>query len=299
MEVTIAGAGSIGLLMGSFLAEAGYNVTFYVRRKEQKKCIQSEGICRINVDGSTSVFRVNATTEFSELPVANCWIVAVKYSGIAELLTVMQKENVVQPILFVQNGIGHLELVGATSLPNVSFATVEHGAGRKDDRTVAHNGVGMLTIANERGDADVFRLMQQAHSSFFPLSRHTEAKEILLRKALINCLINPLTAILGVTNGELLTDKYCNSLLDRLYNELLEAFPEMGISLSYDAIVSVCKTTAQNRSSMLTDRKAGRPMEIETIVTAIIRIAENRGKSTPFLQILEAMLYAVDWRGGN
>ena len=30
MEVIIAGAGSIGLLLGSFLSEAGMNVTMYV-----------------------------------------------------------------------------------------------------------------------------------------------------------------------------------------------------------------------------------------------------------------------------
>ena len=35
MDVIIAGAGSIGLLLGSFLSEAGMDVTFYVRREEQ------------------------------------------------------------------------------------------------------------------------------------------------------------------------------------------------------------------------------------------------------------------------
>ncbi len=50
MEVIIAGAGSIGLLLGSFLSEAGMNVTFYVRREEQAELIRAKGIQRINQD---------------------------------------------------------------------------------------------------------------------------------------------------------------------------------------------------------------------------------------------------------
>ena len=53
MEVIIAGAGSIGLLLGSFLAEAGMDVTLYVRREEQAELIRAEGIQRINQDGTT------------------------------------------------------------------------------------------------------------------------------------------------------------------------------------------------------------------------------------------------------
>ena len=46
MDVVIAGAGSIGLLIGSFLSEAGMDVTFYVRREEQAELIRGEGIQR-------------------------------------------------------------------------------------------------------------------------------------------------------------------------------------------------------------------------------------------------------------
>ena len=60
MEVIIAGAGSIGLLLGSYLSEAGMDVTFYVRREEQVELIRAEGIQRINQDNTTDVLRVHA-----------------------------------------------------------------------------------------------------------------------------------------------------------------------------------------------------------------------------------------------
>jgi len=299
MEVIIAGAGSIGLLMGSFLSEAGMDVTFYVKREEQAELIRAEGIQRINQDSTTDVLRVHATTDIRILSATALWVVAVKYAGLRDLLSEMQETHITNPVLFIQNGIGHLELVKNSELPHVAFATVEHGARRVDDRTVSHNGCGVITIATAYGDESKFDLIGQAHSDIFPVRRHSDAEQILLRKVLINCMINPLTAILKVENGELLTNDYCLTLFKALYEELLGAFPEMRLILSYEDVADVCRRTARNRSSMLVDRIAGRPMEIETIVTAVIRKANGRNKSLPFLATYEQMLFAVEWKGVN
>ena len=69
------------------------------------------------------------------------------------------------------------------NLPHISFATVEHGARRLDDRTVSHNGIGMLTIAPGRGDDSLFNLIEQANSDGFPVSCHTDANHILYAKS--------------------------------------------------------------------------------------------------------------------
>ncbi|KAA0966610.1 2-dehydropantoate 2-reductase [Sporosarcina sp. ANT_H38] len=299
MEVIIAGAGSIGLLMGSYLSEVGIEVTFYVRREEQAEHIRVNGIQRINQDNTKEVLHVNATTDIRNLSTTALWIVAVKYAGLRELLSEMQEAHVYNPVLFVQNGIGHLELVNNLELPHVAFATVEHGASRLDDRTVSHNGVGMITIATARGSNSVFEIIGQAHSDLFPVSHHSDAEQILLRKVLINCMINPLTAILGVKNGELLTNDHCLTLFNSLYAELLSAFPEMQSILPFEAVKGICRKTAQNRSSMLVDRLANQPMEIETIVTAVIRKADGCNKSLPLLTAFEQMLFAIEWQGAK
>lgn len=297
MNVVIAGAGSIGLLLGSFLAEAGMAVTFYVRREEQAQLIRDEGIQRINQDGTASVYDVRATTDIRLLASPALWIVAVKYAGIPDLLAELQRGEVKNPILFVQNGIGHMTLVEKTDLPHIAFATVEHGALRVDDRTVSHNGIGMLTIAPTKGDRQLFDNIGQAHSEKFPVRYHVDAEQIMMRKVFINCMINPLTAILKVENGELLTNDYCRQLFDTLFDELITAFPEMAEVLTYEAVVEVCRKTARNQSSMLADCLAARPMEIDTIVTAVLRKAKERHKSLPFLTMLETMLYAINQRG--
>lgn len=294
MGVVIAGAGSVGLLLGSFIAESGIEVTMFVRREEQANLLTSDGIRRINENGSESVFRVNATTDITKISANQLWVIAVKYSGVKGLLKELEEAGVTESLMFIQNGIGHIALANATHSPNLAFATVEHGALRTDDRTVRHNGIGMLTIGAGRGIANEFNIVEQAESKSFPVTRHEDAELVLMRKVLINCMINPLTAILEVKNGELLSNDSCYVLFERLYKELMNAFPEMHAVLSLENVSEVCQRTAENQSSMLSDRSAGRPMEIETIVTAVIRKAWEAQKEMPLLSTFEKMLYAIE-----
>lgn len=299
MEVVIAGAGSIGMLIGSFLAEAGANVMFYVRSREQANALNQQGLARINPDGTTKVFYLKAATYFSQLPEDAIWIIGTKYAGVPSILSAMEKAQVTGPLLFIQNGIAHMELAYATKNESIAFATVEHGAKRLDDRTVSHNGVGPLTIAPGRGDQEPFRSLGAVDSVAFPVVFHENAEQILMRKVLINCMINPLTALLQVRNGELVENPYAQSLFQQLYDELMDAFPEYQNMLPYESAAAVCIHTASNQSSMLSDYLAGRPMEIETIVSAMIRKADLRKASLPVLKTLEQMLRVIDKRGAG
>ncbi|QUW21790.1 2-dehydropantoate 2-reductase [Sporosarcina sp. Marseille-Q4063] len=297
MDVVIVGGGSVGLLLGSYLSESGLKVTMVVRREEQSSELNKKGIRRVNEDGSESVFRVYATTAFPMDNQDSVWIIAVKYIDLQQLLIQLDRLEIKNPMLFIQNGLDHYSLANDTSLPHLAFATVEHGARRLNDNTVQHNGVGLVTIGAGRGDSTVFDIIENAHSGNFPVKRHADAEFVLMRKVLINCMINPLTAILEVENGELLTNPSCHELFVSLYDELINAFPEMEPHLSLEAVSAVCQKTAHNKSSMLSDRLAGRPMEIKTIITAVIEKAHALHKSVPLLAMLEKMLYAIESKG--
>lgn len=299
MSVVIVGAGSIGLLLASYLAESGLEVTVFVRREAQKNLINAHGICRINEDGTESIVPVYATTETDVFSTAQLLVVAVKYAHLHTIIEQLAYEKIRTPMLFIQNGIGHLGIVKESDFPHIGFATVEHGALRMDDRTVSHNGVGMLMIGEGFGDAQNFDVIEGVNSETFPVGRHANAEFILMRKVMINCMINPLTAILGVKNGELLTNHYCYELFKSLHVELMAAFPEIGAVLPLEKVEEVCRKTANNQSSMLADYLAGRPMEIETIVTAVIQKARAAEKNVPLLMTYEKMLYAIDRRGGK
>lgn len=296
MKFAVVGAGSIGLLVGSYIAEHGGDVTFLVRREEQARQL-AEGVVRWNDAEESGPFPVEAVTDAAELPVDALWILAVKYDALEEILQEISRLPVQPALLFIQNGIAHLELAGKYTLGQVSFATVEHGAGRIDDRTVQHNGVGNLTIATEGTIGDELSWLQSIDPVHFPVTVHADAERLLTRKVLINCAINPLTAVLQVKNGVLVENPQFYLLFRQLCEELISAFPDMQEELSVEDIVAVCSRTADNQSSMLTDRLNGMPMEIETIVSAVLRKIEQRGGQAPFLCILEKMLLGLDGSG--
>ncbi|WP_153731196.1 ketopantoate reductase family protein [Sporosarcina obsidiansis] len=293
MRVVVVGAGSIGLLIGSYLAQHKANVTFWVRREEQAIQLR-EGLIRLDSMGAHDHFAVRAVVAPEELPIDALWIIAVKYDALPEVLLSISTLKKQPDLLFVQNGIGHVSVIDQYQLTHVSFATVEHGAKRIDDRTVRHNGVGPITIAADERIDHMIRWLQCIDVEHFPINTHTNAEKLLLRKVIINCAINPLTAILQVRNGQLLDNVYFLQLFNQLCDELLSNFPEMEKELSYEDIASVCRRTASNQSSMLVDRLKGKPMEIETIVTAVLQKIEQRGGHAPFLKLLESMLYGIN-----
>ncbi|QTD42411.1 ketopantoate reductase family protein [Sporosarcina sp. Te-1] len=298
MEVVIAGAGSIGLLFGSFLAEKGHQVSFLVRRDEQAARLGEEGVKRYRK--GIEVFRrqVRIIRGVNEISVDALIIIATKTTELDQLLQTLRLHQ--NPILFIQNGLSHyemaMELNGA--FRSLAFATIEHGAERKDDSTVVHHGVGVTKIAVARGDEADFKWLAMLHSEEFPIEFCDDAERLLLRKVIINCMINPLTAILLQKNGELVRNEQSKKLFEQLYDEIMAVFPEMKMELPFDRVAEVCQRTAANTSSMLTDRMRGNRMEIDTIVSALIRKAETRGGALPMLAVFEKLLVAMDEAGG-
>jgi len=114
----------------------------------------------------------------------------------------------------------------------------------------------------------------------------------LWRKLLINCAINPLTALHNCRNGELTLNH--RERLDALCVELASVAEALGYSQLardlHDDVFRVCSATASNHSSMLSDIRAARPSEIEAITGYLCRRCEALGVNCPLnLELLQAI----------
>ncbi|MGG0645277.1 2-dehydropantoate 2-reductase [Sporosarcina gallistercoris] len=290
MEVVIAGAGAMGLLIGTYLSEAGVSVSFFTKREEQAIELRDHGAIRVK-DGCDRIFKVHAFSDLEQAPQHAFWILAVKSNDLRDLVN--RLENSVRPahLMFIQNGIRHYDLGKATSIQSVSVASLTHGARRTGNRTVVHNGVGVMGIAALKGNQIHPSHLYIANSSFFPMIQEQDGLQMLLKKAIINCCINPLTAILDLKNGELLTNRSAHHLMQMIHSELAAGYPEAVKTLPLSAVEAVCRKTSNNRSSMLTDRSHGVLMETDTIVSAIL---EGKEEMMPTLKTFELLLKAID-----
>ncbi|WP_347318195.1 2-dehydropantoate 2-reductase [Rossellomorea sp. RS05] len=269
MDIGIIGAGAVGLLFAGYLGKR-HDVTVYARRNEQREHLETSGVT-VWREGRKEQTDVGVKSLSSLDSQHDLVILAVKgYDLIESLFITVPTET---PLLFLQNGIGHLDFLKTLPHDTVMAASVEHGALKENDYTVLHKGVGVTKIALVRGVRGPLQCLMKDGDEAFPFEEEEDYETMLLRKLFINAAINPLTAITGCVNGEMRSNPHYNALIREVYEELLHLYPHMEAVISLEDIESICLNTAQNRSSMLMDMENGRKTEVESILGEIIRKA--------------------------
>lgn len=272
------------MLTACLLEESGAEVLLVSRRVEQAVMINEQGIKK-----EGSIHKIKATANWEEVDSESILLVAVKYSQLAEVMGKLEKGWLSNPILFLQNGMLHVEPAMKLPQHHIAVGSVEHGALKLSDREVQHTGKGMVKFALLKGDKHKFFSLLELEE--FQCEWHENADQMLFRKVLMNSMINPLTALMDIKNGELLSNPHAYEILKNLYNELHSAFPEMEGFLSFEEVTALCQSTAHNTSSMLADKKAGRKLELDTIILSTLR--RSRAE-LPVLQTLYHLLKSAE-----
>ncbi|WP_231587001.1 ketopantoate reductase C-terminal domain-containing protein [Paenibacillus sp. E194] len=119
---------------------------------------------------------------------------------------------------------------------------------------------------------------------------------MVYQKLLANVIINPLTAVLRIKNGQLLLQEDRLSLMKELFGEAAAVYRAAHISIDeekdWERVVQVCRMTSSNSSSMLQDVEAGRRTEIEAITGALIRMADRYEVAVPLHRMMYRLILA-------
>jgi 2-dehydropantoate 2-reductase len=306
MKIDVIGAGSLGLLLAGKLALAGNEIRLWCRGAEQSLELRRKGIT-ISYNNEQDPLRVNGNrfeaNEAAEFPEKYCQepadfiIITVKqtvlHTGVKELLAKLHNHK--PHIICFQNGSGHMEML-RNLLPDAHlYAAVTTEAAKVVSRVeVIHSGTGNTSIGlwnkqaggkNEfRAEQEGIRLTENLRLAGFSAVMSNEVETMIYRKLLINAVINPLTAIWRVSNGELLNSPHRMRLMKELFEEAVSVYADYGIpyeASAWDNIIGVCRATSSNTSSMLADVIAGRPTEIGFINGSIVRMAGQSGIPVP------------------
>ena len=116
-------------------------------------------------------------------------------------------------------------------------------------------------------------------------------------KVLLNIAINPIAALSGVKNGELLKPNLFNAALETMLEGARIARQE-GVPLPDDLeleqrLQAVLHATSENNCSMLQDVRTGRMTEIAFLNQAVVERGERIGMRAPMNQMLSAMIEAL------
>lgn len=285
MKIAIIGGGAIGLLYTYYLSFQ-HEVTLYVRSPLQRDKIESEGITLLhNTSSEKSFVKVKLVEEWGKGSEVLSIICVKQY----HLLDLLENNMVprVHSFLFLQNGMGHLKLIDKLGLTCVLVGSVEHGALRTSESTVEHTGKGLTKIATYRGkNTELVNQLIKPFQNSFPFSVEPNYKEMLQKKLVVNAIINPITALLKVRNGTLLTNPHYFQIFKNLFSEIKGILRLDKEELYFENVVTVCRNTGANHSSMYKDLDEGRQTEIDAILGYLLEEAKKSNIDAPLVNTL-------------
>ncbi|WP_426982682.1 2-dehydropantoate 2-reductase [Bacillus cabrialesii] len=291
MKIGIIGGGSVGLLCAYYLS-LHHDVTVVTRRKEQAAAIQSEGI-RLYKGGKEFSADCSAGTSINSG--FDLLVVTVKQHQLQSVFPSLERIGKTN-ILFLQNGMGHIhDLKDWRAKHSIYVGIVEHGAVRKSDTAVDHTGLGAIKwSAFDDADPDPLNILFQHSHSDFPIRYETDWYRLLTGKLIVNACINPLTALLRVKNGELLTTTAYLAFMRLVFQEACRILRLEDEEEAWERVRIVCGQTKENHSSMLVDVIEGRQTEADAIIGYLLKEASLQGLNAVHLEFLYGSIKALE-----
>ncbi|TYR82626.1 2-dehydropantoate 2-reductase [Priestia megaterium] len=292
-NIAVIGGGAIGLLFGSYMANTS-RVTLYTRTDEQAQEIMKKGITlkREGEQQNISVYAESMQLKNQEVPF-DLVVVAVKQYHLVDIIPHLLTISAHTPLLFIQNGMGHLPVIDQLPHENIYLGIVEHGAMREGNSTVHHSGVGVTRIATYRGTNDFINV---SPTSFFSFVKEAEWYPMVVQKLVVNAVINPLTAMYQAENGSLLENPFFYKTMKALFSELNAVLRLEDSLLYWNRVVDVCKKTSHNQSSMWKDLQNHRQTEVDSILGYVVTEAEKRQLTIPVIQFIYDSIKGIERR---
>ena len=308
MKFVILGAGNIGTLIGAKLAQLDSSEVLIHTRGEHAASLALNGI---SVDGAEtfhlapdkyllSISDVEINSVFDGL--ADYIFVTSKAGDVEELLQLAKRfSNSRTKVIILSNGLGHIE-IGAQEFGyhRIIPATTTHGVWRKKPGCIEWAGLGAINLGQINNSPNLDQLTELISilesASLNPIWNE-DGRSLVWSKVLINIAINPIAAITGQKNGELLDGEIFETCTEVMLEGARVARLEGVVLANDDKLIdnlkSVLQKTKENKCSMLQDVRLGKNTEIMFLNRMIVDRAEKYGLSTPLNQLLSKLIESL------
>lgn len=312
MRTLIAGAGAIGGYIGACMARAGQDVTLFARGPHLK-AMRENGLRVLSAENESSgpggfEVRPQLIEDLSSAGTFDVIYLGVKAHAltslapslkplIAEHTTVVSTQNGI-PWWYFQTGAGeytgiHLEsvdpggVVGAAIDPaRVVGSLVYLGTEIVAPGVIRHDEGNRISLGEPDGSrSDRLRAIAAdliAAGLRAPIT--TRMRNEMWVKLLGNVAFNPLSALTRATLAQMARDPGVCSLVRNIMTEVESVARRLGMDLpiSIDQRIAGAEKVGEHKTSMLQDLEAGRPMELEPVVGAVVELGEKLGIEMPY-----------------
>ena len=325
MNVVVAGAGAIGGYIGACLTRAGHDVTLFARGPHLR-AMEARGLKVLSADGDFEV-HPTVTGDLASIGPADVVFLGVKAHGLSDLaprLAPLLGSDTI--VVSTQNGIpwwyfqchgGPLE---GTRLERVDpggaiaraiesrrivgsiayFATIVAEPG-----VIRHVEGNRLSIGEPDGSrSDRCRQLAEALiAGGLRAPMTTRIRHEIWVKLLGNLSFNPVSALTRATLVEMAQDPEVGPLVRDIMAEAEAVAARLGMTLpvTIDQRMAGAEKVGAHKTSMLQDLEAGRPMELDAVVGAVVELGERLELPMPATRAVYAcakLLERVNARSG-
>jgi 2-dehydropantoate 2-reductase len=312
MKFLIAGAGAIGAYMGACMARAGQDVTLFARGPHLR-AMQEHGVRVKSVDGDFEAHpKIAANLE--DVGPVDVVFLGVKAHGLTQLAP--QLKPVLGPdtaVVGTQNGIPwwffqgwggehegmHLERVdpggsiaAAIEPRRVLGSIVYFATDIVEPGVVRHTEGNRISLGEPDGTrSDRSRQIAEALiAAGLRCPVTTRIRQEIWVKILGNVAFNPISALTGATLVQMARDPDVNALVRRIMEETIAVGAKLGLDvpITIDQRIAGAEKVGEHKTSMLQDLEAGRPIELEAVVGAVVELGERLNVPMPHTRAVYA-----------
>jgi 2-dehydropantoate 2-reductase len=318
VRIVIAGAGAIGGYIGARLAKAGGDVVLFARGPHLQ-AMRDRGLRVVSPDGDFAV-KPEVTGDLNAIGHADVIVLGVKAHGLTTLAP--QLRPLLGPdtvVVSTQNGIPwwyfqgyggeldglHLErvdpggVIAASIEPRRVVGSLAYFSTDIAEPGVIHHTEGNRISFGEPDGTRTERTKRIAEALIaagFRCPVTTRFRHEIWVKLLGNVAFNPISALTGGTLEELARDPEVSKVVRELMIETEAVAARLNIELpiSIDQRMAGAGKVGAHKTSMLQDFEAGRPMELEAIVGAVVELGERLGVPMPATRTVYACAKMLD-----
>lgn len=277
----ILGAGAIGHFFAEKLLKSGQHVAFCLKPNTEAR---QTSFTYKGLSGQISTNMLMALPG----PTAKCdfLLVTLKAPQVIPALTCLQDQiGKYCCIILMHNGMGTAEQTAQLFPDNpILLGTTANGALKVSDNYVRHTGAGITWLGPFNNKAKRYAELPSKLTALDECYWADDIREKLWLKLVINCAINPLTALHQCKNGELAGEALHPEVI-KVVKELATVTQRVNLPWDYvqlqDHVDSVIHRTADNYSSMQQDHQFKRHSEIEYITGYVLKAARAYGLPVP------------------
>ena len=288
MNIIVVGQGAMGLLWYHQLAISNLASSLSLLASSQHNITDTQYHF---VDSNGASYQDNIHYAYDEqIKNADVIFLCVKSFQICLALTQFAKKlKANTSIILAHNGMGTLAELPESFIKkhNIYALLTTHGCLRSSPLNIVHTGIGITDIGLVSGSVEITEqqiLANLLNKALPKVELHKNIIEKQWLKLAVNCVINPLTALHDIDNGQI-NDNTFTVQIKKVLTELVAVAKyeniHLNVALLAQTVEKVAAATAKNSSSMRCDVLAHKQTEINYINGYIHKLGIKHGIATP------------------